>query len=160
LLPFVSNFGRGQGPEVMTWQFKGEEIHWGGQVCYEGLDPAFSRGLAEKGADILVNVTNDSWFGRPSEPLQHLYMTLARAIETRRPLVRSTNTGISTVALASGEVLSASPVHEEWSGSFLVRYKSQAPRTFYVQAGHYDWILILVALFSIVGVAYARSRRS
>ncbi|WP_374033003.1 nitrilase-related carbon-nitrogen hydrolase [Bdellovibrio bacteriovorus] len=64
LLPFVSNFGRGHGPEVMKWETPQGVIKWGGQICYEGLYPSFTRGLAEKGADILVNVTNDSWFGK------------------------------------------------------------------------------------------------
>lgn len=162
LLPFVSNFGRGRGPDVMTWQFHGEALHWGGQICYEGLNAAFSRGLAEKGADILVNVTNDSWFGQPSEPRQHLYMTLARAIEVRRPLLRSTNTGISTAILANGEVQQKSPLHEEWSGEFTVKYLKNAPTTFYVSLGHWDWVVLsfLLLLILITGVFNARSRRT
>ncbi|WP_374029037.1 apolipoprotein N-acyltransferase [Bdellovibrio bacteriovorus] len=162
LLPFVSNFGRGDGPHAMAWQHGGETIHWGGQICYEGLYPAFTRGLSEKGAEILVNVTNDSWFGQTFEPQQHLYMTLARAIEVRRPLVRSTNTGISTAVLANGDVLHKSPLHKEWSGQFVVKYLKDAPTTFYVTWGHYDWILILLALAAVViiGALHARSRRS
>ncbi|WP_374078986.1 apolipoprotein N-acyltransferase [Bdellovibrio bacteriovorus] len=162
LLPFVSNFGRGQGPDVMAWNFQGETIHWGGQICYEGLYPEFTRGLAKKGSDVLVNVTNDSWFGRPSEPQQHLYMTLARAIEVRRPLVRSTNTGISTAVLANGDVLQKSPLHKEWSGQFVIKYLKNAPTTFYVQWGHWDWVLIIIALLALIttGALHARSRRS
>ncbi|MGZ6453083.1 MAG: apolipoprotein N-acyltransferase [Bdellovibrio sp.] len=162
LLPFISNFGRGHGPDVLTWNFKGENIKWGAQVCYEGLYPEFSVGLEKKGADIIVNVTNDSWFGKSFEPYQHLSMTLARAIEVRRPLIRSTNTGISTAILANGHILQKSPLHEEWSGQFLIKYLKDAPPTFYVQWGHFDWILILISLFVIViaGALNARSRRS
>nr|WP_295900267.1 apolipoprotein N-acyltransferase [uncultured Bdellovibrio sp.] len=162
LLPFVSNFGRGQGPTTMKWERNGESIHWGGQICYEGLYPEFTRGLAKKGADVLVNVTNDSWFGRPSEPQQHLYMTLARAIEVRRPLIRSTNTGISTAVLANGDVLQKSPLHEEWSGQFVIKYLKKAPTTLYVQWGHWDWVLLLIVLIALVttGALHARSRRS
>ncbi|HWU43834.1 MAG TPA: apolipoprotein N-acyltransferase, partial [Bdellovibrio sp.] len=133
LLPFISNFGRGLGPDVISWNFRGDIIHWGGQICYEGLYPSFTRGLEEKGADILVNVTNDSWFGRPFEPQQHLYMTLARAIEVRRPLIRSTNTGISTAIWANGDVQQKSPLHQEWSGDFVLKYLKNAPKTFYVR---------------------------
>ncbi|KYG70093.1 apolipoprotein N-acyltransferase [Bdellovibrio bacteriovorus] len=162
LLPFVSNFGRGNGPEVMTWNFRGEEIHWGGQICYEGLYPEFSRGLAKKGSDILVNVTNDSWFGDHAEPYQHLYMTLARGIEVRRPLVRSTNTGISTAVLANGDVLQKSPLHKEWSGQFVIKYLKNAPVTFYTKWGHFDWVLLIAALLTLIitGALHARSRRS
>lgn len=162
LLPFISNFGRGQGPEVLTYPHPEGDIKIGGQICYEGLYPEFTRGLALKQADLLANVTNDSWFGRPFEPYQHMEMTLARAIEVRRPLVRSTNTGISTVILANGDVLQQSPIHQEWYGSYDVMMKKNAPTTDFVLWGHYDWILILLGLFAILvkGVIDARPHRS
>ncbi|WP_413582086.1 apolipoprotein N-acyltransferase [Bdellovibrio sp. HCB288] len=160
-LPFISNFGRGTGPRALNWNHNEDSIRLGGQICYEGLDPAFSRGLAAANTDILVNVTNDSWFGRTFEPLQHMYMTLARGIEIRRPLIRSTNTGISTVMLANGDLQQTSPLHEEWTGQFAVKYLKNAPATAYVQWGHYDWLVLLFALFGIVliGALNARSRR-
>ena len=161
IFPFASNFTRGHGPEILTYPHPEGDIKIGGQVCYEGLYPEFSRGLAEKGADILANVTNDSWFGRPFEPNQHMEMTLARAIEVRRPLIRSTNTGISTVILANGVVLQKSPLHTEWFGSFDVEMKKNAPTTDFVRWGHYDWILILLALIAVIakGIADARPHR-
>jgi apolipoprotein N-acyltransferase len=162
-LPFVSNFGRGQGPHIMKLdRGNGDVINWGPQICYEGLYPNFSRGLSDKGADIIVNVTNDSWFGYPFEPRQHLFMTLARAIEIRRPLVRSTNTGISTAILANGDVLQQSPIHQEWSGVFNVKFLKDAPTTFYVNGGHRDWMLLIVVLVLtvVIGAYHARSRRS
>jgi apolipoprotein N-acyltransferase len=161
-IPWVANFGRGQGPDVLTLDHHGEPVHFGGQICYEGLYPEFSRGLSEKGADILVNVTNDSWFGQPSEPRQHLFMTFGRAIETRRPLVRSTNTGISTAILANGKVLQQSPLHKEWVGDFVIRYKKDAEKTVFVQYGHWDWLILCAAIILILlrGILNARSRRS
>lgn len=162
LLPFISNFGRGLGPEVLTYPHPEGDLKIGGQVCYEGLYPEFTRGLADKKTDILANVTNDSWFGRPSEPRQHLYMTLARAIEIRRPLIRSTNTGISTVILANGDVLQQSPLHKEWQGSYDVQLRKKPPTTAFVLWGHYDWILILIALLVLLfkGVMDAKPRRA
>ncbi|HEY8271281.1 MAG TPA: apolipoprotein N-acyltransferase [Pseudobdellovibrionaceae bacterium] len=162
LLPFISNFGRGQGPEILIYPHPEGEIKFGAQVCYEGLYPEFTRGLAEKQADILANVTNDSWFGWPFEPRQHMLMTLARAIEVRRPLIRSTNTGISTVVLANGDVLQHSPLHKEWQGSYDLQLKKNAPTTNFVLWGHFDWILILLALIGLFvkGVLDARTHRS
>ncbi|MNK90234.1 Apolipoprotein N-acyltransferase [compost metagenome] len=109
-----------------------------------------------------MNVTNDSWFGFPFEPNQHLYMTFARAIEVRRPLVRSTNTGISTAILANGDVLQKSPLYKEWSGEFVLKYRKNAPQTFFTEVGHRDWLLLLIILGILVSGAiyYAKSRRA
>lgn len=160
-LPVVSNFGRGPGPSLLEMPHGNEPLRWGAQICYEGLYPEFSRGLGKIGADIVVNVTNDSWFGKTFEPYQHLYMTLARAIEIRRPLVRSTNTGITTAILANGEVLEKSPLFQEWFGQFNIKYKHNAPSTFYVRFGHFDWMLFLIALITLLatGARHARPRR-
>jgi len=128
LLPMVGHFGRGQGPTDLL-RLKDYKI--GPQVCYESLFPDFSKSLADLGAQFIVNVTNDSWYGTWQEPYQHMVMTLARAIEIRRPLVRVTNTGISTVVLASGEILQQSPMHQAWTGLYTVPYLVQPPVTFY-----------------------------
>ena len=127
-LPMVGHFGRGQGP---TQLLALEEYKIGPQICYESLYPDFSKSLADLGAQFIVNVTNDSWYGTWQEPYQHMYMTLGRAVEIRRPLVRVTNTGISTVVLASGEVLEQSPMHQAWAGLYSVPYLIQPKATFY-----------------------------
>ncbi|RYZ80208.1 MAG: apolipoprotein N-acyltransferase, partial [Proteobacteria bacterium] len=159
--PFISNFGRGQGPSILNYPHPEGDIRIGGQVCYEGLYPEFTRGLAEKNADVLANVTNDSWFGRTFEPKQHLYMTLGRAIEVRRPLIRSTNTGVSTVILADGTVLQQSPLHEEWFGTYDLRMKKNAPTTDFVLWGHYTWVILVLAFLEILikGMRNARTHR-
>ncbi len=127
-LPATGHFARGAGPtQLLEW--KGYKM--GAQICYESLFPAFSRSLAQLGAEFIVNVTNDSWYGTWQEPYQHFYMTLARGIEFRRPVLRVTNTGISSVALASGEILERSPVHEPWAGVYQIPYLKNPPITFY-----------------------------
>ena len=127
-LPMVGHFGRGAGPTQLL-SLKDYKI--GPQICYESLYPDFSKSLADLGAQFIVNVTNDSWYGTWQEPYQHMIMTLARAVEIRRPLVRVTNTGISTVVLASGEILEQSPMHQEWAGLYTVPYLKQPKATFY-----------------------------
>jgi len=128
LLPMVGDFGRGAGPtKLLTLN----DYKIGPQICYESLFPDFSKSLADLGAQFIVNVTNDSWYGTWQEPYQHMIMTLARAVETRRPLVRVTNTGISTVVLASGEILQQSPMHETWSGLYKVPYLLEPKATYY-----------------------------
>jgi apolipoprotein N-acyltransferase len=166
--PEQGSFSRGDGPHVMNLKLDGPQptdIAVGAQICYEGLYPWFSAELAAKGAELFVNVTNDSWFWRPFEPNQHLYMTLARAIEFRRPLVRSTNTGITTAVLSTGEVLQKSPIGEEWTGVFKIPYRKNPDHTFYeVYGAAWPWILgALLVLVLVFGrwfeVGFARGHK-
>ncbi|MGH8560008.1 MAG: apolipoprotein N-acyltransferase, partial [Methylococcales bacterium] len=83
------------------------------------------------------------------EPYQHLYMTLARAVEYRRPVIRATNTGISSVALASGEILNRSPMHQEWSGRYDVSYLYKPIETFYER---YYWLVPGLLLGTVAGL--------
>jgi apolipoprotein N-acyltransferase len=158
LFPNQGSFGRGTGPTLMPITVAGgKNLNVGPQICYEGLYPWFSAKLAAGNAQIMVNVTNDSWFGKNFEPYQHMYMTLARAIEFRRPLVRATNTGITTAILASGEMLERSPIDQEWSGMFKIRYLADSPHTFYEKiAGQWGWALV-ISLISLVGLGRQRS---
>ncbi len=139
LLPQVGTFGRGEGPQVLPLG----RFSLGPQICYESLFDAFTRSLAKQNAQLIVNVTNDSWYGDWQEPWQHLYMTLARAIEVRRPLIRATNTGISTVVLANGKILEQSPLNQEWHGYFEVPLNSNPKKTLFMGWGFYfAWVLI------------------
>jgi len=149
-LPFVGVYEKGPGPtlkKVTTPENK--EFLIGPQICYESLNPSFTRGLSELGADLIFNTTNDSWYGEGTEPDQHMTMTLGRAIEVRRPLVRATNTGFSTAILANGQQLEKSPMNQPWSHIFEIKYLKNAELTFYTQWGHFDsilWFLFLVFL--------------
>ena len=146
-LPQVSDFKAGNGPQVTMFK----DIKFGIQICYESLFPRFTTKLANLGAEIIVNVTNDSWYDTYMQPYQHMYMTLARAIEVRRPLIRSTNTGISTVVLADGTILEQSPINEAWSSTYDVPYTSNMKQTFYAKytnLGFYVKLLLLIGLIA------------
>ncbi len=150
LLPFVSSFARGKGPEVQSFHVNGEEFRAAPQICYESLDANFARKAALQSPDFLVNITNDSWFGTTTEPFQHGTMSWARAIETRRPLIRSTNTGQSSIVLPDGKVVLQSPLQQEWYGMAKVPLLPPQP-TFYMLYGHLDWVIYLVFLLILVG---------
>ncbi|HVK62531.1 MAG TPA: apolipoprotein N-acyltransferase, partial [Bdellovibrionales bacterium] len=157
LFPDLGSFGRGPGPTVMSVEVAGEKVRFGPQICYEGLYPWFTAGLSRQGAQVFTNVTNDSWFGGGFEAQQHLYMTLARAIEFRRPLIRSTNTGITTAITAAGDVLQKSPIGEEWAGKFEIPYIKEPRHTFYEQiSGRWVWLLVIL----LVGlIAFGRDKK-
>ena len=73
-------------------------------ICYEGVFPDLARRFVHNGARLLINVTNDAWFGETSAPYQHLAMAAMRAVENRVPLVRSANTGISAIVNIDGQI--------------------------------------------------------
>jgi apolipoprotein N-acyltransferase len=82
-------------------------------VCFEGIFPELARNYVRKGSDLLVNITNDAWFGRSSAPDQHLAMTRFRAIENRIWVARAANTGISAFIAPSGRIQGKTAVFEE-----------------------------------------------
>jgi len=150
LLPFVGTYAKGSGPVVARVTIKDKILRLGPQVCYDSLYPDFSRGLAQNGAQVIFNVTNDSWYGPGFEPYQHQIMTLARGIEVRRPLVRSTNTGISSALLADGTLLQNSPLAQSWAHTYDISYKINPEQTFYTQIGYLDWVLWLLLLLILI----------
>jgi len=75
-------------------------------ICFEDLFPELSRQFVRKGAQFLVNITNDAWFGKTSSPFQHLQASVFRAVENRVSLLRSANTGVSGFIAPSGKIIS------------------------------------------------------
>lgn len=79
-------------------------------ICFESIFPDLARQEVAAGANLLVNLTNDAWYGRSSAPYQSFAMAVFRAVETRRSLVRAANTGISGFVAPSGRILDQSPI--------------------------------------------------
>ena len=97
---------------------KGNTLQWGNkklglQICYEIIFPDLSRALVLNGADLLINITNDAWFGATSAAYQHFAMAVFRAVENKRALARSANTGISGFVDPAGRILATTPLYEE-----------------------------------------------
>ena len=120
-------------------------------ICYEGLFEKLSRNLANKGAYILLNTSNDRWFGKWQQPHQHFYVTLSRAIEVRRPVLRGTNSGFSGLVTAKGDIMYKSHL---WKSQYWIQsipYNPQAPSTIYSSWGYYInqmflWVIVLTSL--------------
>jgi apolipoprotein N-acyltransferase len=105
----VGDFRGGLEGKTLSW--KNEPI--GVQICYEIIFPGLSRAMAKNNASLLINITNDAWFGKTSGPYQHFSMTVFRAVENRRALVRSANTGISGFIDPAGRVLASTPLLQD-----------------------------------------------
>lgn len=91
----VGNFGRGPGPQTLTIPKNGNDIKFNPIICYEAEFPNYNIKGARLGSKLIVNVTNDEWFGSVGEPELHLQFSRFRSIETRLPQIRATNTGYS-----------------------------------------------------------------
>ena len=116
LIPFVrrltagiGDFIPGEEPLVMKTPF----AKIGNLICYEIIFPGQVRSFVERGADVLVTITNDAWFGRTSAPYQHFAMAVFRAVENRVPVIRSANTGISGFIDTRGRISKTSDIFVE-----------------------------------------------
>jgi apolipoprotein N-acyltransferase len=82
-------------------------------ICYEVIFPELAREYVRQGSDLLINITNDAWFGKSSAPWQHLAMARFRAIENRVWVARAANTGISAFISPSGKVVKQTGLFEK-----------------------------------------------
>jgi apolipoprotein N-acyltransferase len=114
-------------------------------ICYESVFPEFTASYVKKGADILCIITNDGWWGNTPGYRQHFDFGRLRAIENRRAIARSANTGISGVIDNDGSVLIAS----NWWQKEVIRYKVPVytTQTFYTEHG--DWLAYIFLFIAI-----------
>lgn len=106
LQPIADAYGVGDfthGKEFKVFRTK-EEVPFSVMICFEDVFPYMARKFTEKGARMLVLITNDAWFGPTALPYQHLQQSVFRAIENGVPVVRAANTGVSAFISAQGEV--------------------------------------------------------
>jgi apolipoprotein N-acyltransferase len=122
--------------------FKTDGLAFSCLICFESIFTDLSREFVNRGAHLLVNITNDGWFGKISGPQQHNDMAILRTVENGVPLVRSANTGISMVVDQYGRVLEETPLFEE---DFIVRSIAVKPiHTVYRSIGDVVSILSLI----------------
>lgn len=124
----VGDFESGKKGQVLLWGR--EKI--GVLICFEAIFPGLTRSMVQNGAQLLINITNDAWFGTSSAPYQHLSMVVFRAVENRLAVARAANTGISAFIDPVGRCLDETSLFEEAiriralplmsHGSFYARY--------------------------------------
>jgi apolipoprotein N-acyltransferase len=102
-------------------------------ICYESIFPDLTRREVNEGADVLVNITNDAWYGESSAPFQVLAMAAMRSVETKVPMVRVANTGISALIEPSGEIANRTPLFTR--GTEIVNVSWRPVRTLYTMVG-------------------------
>jgi apolipoprotein N-acyltransferase len=109
MVPQVGDFEPGDKGKTMTWN----NHKLGVLICYEIIFPELARVMAKNGAELLINITNDAWYGRTSAPYQHFSMAILRAVENRRALIRSANTGISGFIDPVGRIMAKTQLFQD-----------------------------------------------
>ncbi|MDO8785359.1 MAG: apolipoprotein N-acyltransferase, partial [Syntrophales bacterium] len=153
LLPFIGKLVAGAGdfsPGKGFYALSMDSHKLGILICYEGILPEASRAYKRGGADLLVNITNDAWFGRTSAPFQHLSMTALRAVENRLYLVRAANTGISAIIDPTGNIISQTALFKSSVLRGAVKFIDK--QTFYALYGDvfvYTCLIFILLFFLI-----------
>lgn len=146
-MPFADGFTPGDGPQTLDLP---GGIRIAPLICYEDLIPELSREFVKTSkANVLVNLTNDAWYGRTVAPWQHARLAQWRAIETRRSLLRVTNTGVTTLVNAKGEIGDALPIFSP--GVLKTDVEILEGETLYVRFG--DWFAWGITFISIAIIA-------
>ena len=150
-LPFLAPLVEAVGdftPGIIETPLGQDAARAGILICFESVFPDLSRQWVEAGANMLVNLTNDAWYGKSSAPSQSLAMTVLRAVETRRSVVRSANTGISAFITPLGEITSRSDIFVPWAEK--QELVLNAERTVWVRFGyHFAPFCLGVALLGL-----------
>jgi apolipoprotein N-acyltransferase len=141
----VSDFKPGR--ERTVFRLDGHTV--GVFICYESIFPDEVRLFAAGGAELLVNISNDGWFGEYGAPWQHLNMARMRAIENGRWLLRSTNTGVTAVVDPFGRVVASAPRNTRTV--LDAPYSFVSGTTFYTRHGDwFAWLCAIIALAAVV----------
>jgi len=145
----VGDFSSGQGPVPLNV----DGYKAGLLICYEAIFPSLARISVSDGAGLLVNITNDAWFGRTSAPYQHLEMTLLRAVENRVFLLRAANTGFSVVIDPLGRIKKRTELFTEDVITADVSINNEM-KTFYTAYGDvFAYVCIFISAFFVIVMA-------
>ena len=151
MVKHVGDFSTGVAGDTLTWR----QHKIGALICYELIFPYLARSAVQNGAHLLINVTNDAWYGRTSVPYQHFSLAIFRAIETRRALVRSANTGISGFIDPLGRIVSQTALFED--AVLTQDVPLMGDQTLYVKRG--DFFAIACTIAGLILILYEHIQR-
>jgi len=149
LVPEIADFRPAEDRGVVTVR----GLQYGALICYESLFPEQARARVRNGAEVLVNITNDAWYGTTPAAWQHFQAARMRAVETGRYVLRAANTGVTAVIAPNGEVEVTLPWWRE--DTLTASFQRSSRQTPYVRWG--EWPL-LACVVILVGVWVRRKR--
>ena len=150
LFPQIANLSFGDLKEPITMRFAPPvgDASVGVLICYDDIVPELSFDAVRAGAELLVNLTNDAWYGDTAAPYQHHMLASWRAIETRRYLLRSTNTGYTAVVDPLGRTFASLPIFEP--GVLRAGVKLMSSNTLHSSLGNWpSWLLFCSVMLGL-----------
>ncbi len=141
----IGDFRSGVGDLTLTLPQQDDRppLKFGVAICFEVIFPDLVRQMAKEGADFLVTITNDAWFGDSVAPYQHFGMVVFRAVENRVAFARSANTGISGFIAPDGRVISTTPIFTQEAITETIPLRTTT--AFYSQYGDvFAWACVIV----------------
>lgn len=131
-------------------------------ICYESVYPDYVREFVNRGAELITIITNDGWYGKSSGPYQHNQYAILRAIENRRWVARSANTGISSVIDDKGNIVAETELFT--SSSITKQIPLESEKTFYTKAGDFIaipfyWATVGTVIFFVITGFRRRKKR-
>ncbi len=165
-IPNVFNTNAGKVTTTFPFEFQGKVYSLGPLICYEEIIPSFGRRLFNRNPapNLMINITNDAWFGQTAEPYEHLGLSVFRSIEHRVDLIRVTNTGVSSFIDAAGRVYNQTPSFDPKGAhvpavSVLETATLLTPGGFYQKLGDLFAIVCLITVLIFGVLARHRSGR-
>jgi apolipoprotein N-acyltransferase len=155
--PNSGHFSPGTSLDPLIVEVHGETHAVTPLICYEDILPRFTNdAVRHANPELLVNITNDAWFGDTIEPWQHLALSQLRAVEHRRYLVRGTNSGVSAVVDPVGRVIAHSGTFREETVTARIHWMHA--RTIYEKLG--DWPWLIASVTTVAGAFWPKRRRT
>jgi len=163
----IGDFDSGKEYTVLNFHRKGRldsdrEIKFACTICFENIFSDFTRQFARNGAQFLVNVTNDGWFGISSAPYQHMSMSVFRAVENHIPVIFNANTGVSCFIDRYGRISNRISKDDDdifIAGTSFANICFNDEKTFYTKHGNLFiifniiWLVILTGIYIFVRIA-------
>jgi apolipoprotein N-acyltransferase len=138
--------------------FNSHGLRFGVVICFESTFSAMARGFVQRGADFLVVITNDAWYGLTAGAAQHHHVSLLRAVETRRWVARCANTGVSSLISPAGRAAGTLGLGERGFVSGSLTGPPAAGLTFFTRWG-YAWLALPGLFLLVMGVRKFLARR-
>lgn len=144
------------GNRIVTLPVDGHRV--GAFICYESAFPDFVRRFTAKGADLLVNISNDGYFGRTSARHQHLKLVRMRAAENARWILRDTNNGVTAAVDPAGRITTSIESYQQLAAR--VQYSHETRMTFYAEHGDwFAWSCLALAALALLQHKLSSRRR-